>query len=264
MNKKTTHKLILRRNCGLFSDFLTILAGIMYFEDNNINYYIDWQNDLYHSHSLNKNLFDDFFHQKERDDSSFDAIHLNTTPYGYFFPEIINLISEDDIFNFLSKPSSILKNKISFNEELIKKIDLDLFKDQKVLGVHRRATDHGIHGIIESDQYVINCIEHELNKNQYDKLFLITDDLNFFELMKNKYGNFLLFTDSIKVTGSTGIHHRTDLDKNNLAYEVMRDAILFSRTDYKILTKSNVSTFANLLNLKKNSFTYIDKNKKYV
>ena len=262
MNTKPIHKLVVRRNCGLFSDFLTILAGIMYFEDTNVDYYIDWQNDLYSSQSLNKNLFDDFFYQKTSCSEYFDATHINTTPYGHYFPEIINLRSEDDIFDFLLKPSLVLKNNIVFNEKIINKIDTHLFKNQKILGVHRRATDHGVHGIIESDEYVINCIEQELNKNQYDKLFLITDDFNFFEFMKNKYGNFLLFTDSIKVTGSTGIHFRSDLDKTNLAYDVMRDAILLAQTHHKILTKSNVSTFANILNLKKNSFTYIDKNKK--
>lgn len=261
MKTKPIHKLVVRRDCGFFSDFLTILAGIMYFEDNDIDYYIDWKNNLYSSHSLNQNLFDDFFCQKINDNESFDFVHLNTTPYGYFFPEIINLRSENDIFDFLLKPSLILKNKIVLNKSFLDNIDNNFFQSKKVLGIHRRATDHWVHGLIESDECFINHLEQELNKNKYDNIFLITDDLNFLELMKNKYGEFLLFTNSIKVTGSTGIHHRSDSDKTNLANEVMRDAILLSQTYHKILTKSNVSTFSNLFNLKKKSFTYIDKNK---
>lgn len=258
---KPIHKLIIRRDCGFFSDFLTILAGIMYFEDHNIDYYIDWKNNLYSSDSLDQNLFEDFFCQKTHNNMSFNTVHVNTTPYGYFFPEIINLKSEDEIYDFLLKPSLVLKNNLSFNKKMLSYINNNFFNGQKVLGVHRRATDHSAHGVIDSDECFINYIEQELSKNKYDKLFLITDDLNFLELMKSKYNDFLLFTDSSKVTGNIGIHFREDLDKTNLANEVMRDAILLAQTDHKILTKSNVSTFSNLLNLRKNSFTYVNKDK---
>ena len=60
---KKRHKLVVRRDCGFFSDFLTILAGIMYFIDNEIDYHIDWKNSLYPTVNPNDNLFDLFFNQ---------------------------------------------------------------------------------------------------------------------------------------------------------------------------------------------------------
>jgi hypothetical protein len=260
---KKKHKLVVRRDCGFFSDFLTILAGIMYFIDNEIDYHVDWKNSLYPTVNPNDNLFDLFFNQKIGDDENFDEIHYNITPYEYYFPEIVNLKSEEEIYNFLLKPSLVLKNHNIFNKDYLNKIDNNYFNNQKVLGVHRRATDHFAHGIISSDEIVLNAIEEELAKNKYDKIFLITDDLDFLNLMKNKFNEFLLFTESTKVTGNIGIHYRDDLNKFNLAEEVFKDAILLSKTDHKILTKSNVATFSNICNLQKNSFTYIDKNKIY-
>ena len=82
----------------------------------------------------------------------------------------MNLKSEEEIYNFLLKPSLVLKNHNIFNKDYLNKIDNNYFNNQKVLGVHRRATDHFAHGIISSDEIVLNAIEEELVKNKYDKI----------------------------------------------------------------------------------------------
>jgi hypothetical protein len=48
-----------------------------------------------------------------------------------------------------------------------------------------------------------------------------------------------------------------------LAAQVVADAMLLSFTDKKLITKSNVSTFSALCNLKPDNFIYIDKGINY-
>jgi len=81
------NKLIINRNEGFFSDFLTLLAGIMYFNDNNQKFNVEWFNYMY-SDLSNENLYDKFFKQVY-DIEPITSTFINLTPYGYYFPEAI-------------------------------------------------------------------------------------------------------------------------------------------------------------------------------
>jgi len=60
------------------------------------------------------------------------------------------------------------------------------------------------------------------------------------------------------------VHTSNYVDRYKIAEEVVTDAILLSLTDFKLLTKSNVSTFSNICNLKQDTFTYMDKFINYI
>ena len=107
-----TYKINMRHNCGFFSDFLTIIAGIMYCHDNGFEFYIDWKNQYYNKNNYG-NLFDKYFYQKTTEDMDFDNVFQTLTPYKYYF-------SANDNYNTLLKPSKILHDYNILNNEFFK------------------------------------------------------------------------------------------------------------------------------------------------
>jgi hypothetical protein len=251
----------IRRNVGFFSDFFVGLVGIKYCHDNAMDFHVDWQNDLYPT--LNgKNLYDEFFYQ-ENNTVTPNLFFNNLTPYGIQLDLIANETSEDILYNFY-KPFSDLINELNIlNTNFFKKIP-NYFENKKILGFHKRGLDHGYHGEILTDTYFSKKIDDELKKNQYDNIFIITDDNNSLSYFKKRYGKFLIYTDAIKSTGDIGLHL---LPKNEythkLAKQAIQDAYILSMVTKKIITKSNLSTFSILCNLKRDNFVYIDKHINY-
>jgi len=257
------NKIYIKRNCGFFSDFLTSLAGIIYSHDVKKDYYVEWLSDLYGS--TNENMFNKYFNQKLKGDEKFDNVYFEVTPYGHYFPQLIGFsgISDKTVYNNLIHASNVLHEHEILNSETFNSIDKNYFKGQKVLGVHKRGTDHYLHGHIINDKDFINEINNEFKNNSYDKIFLITDDLNSLEFFKKEYGDDLIYTNSTKINTKEGIHFSKIVDKKIIAEEVIKDSFLLSLTDYKLITKSNVSTFSLLCNLKENNFRYVDNNITY-
>jgi len=63
---------------------------------------------------------------------------------------------------------------------------------------------------------------------------------------------------------SSGEYNSIDNIDVNDSSPMVTDAILLSLTDFKLLTKSNVSIFSNICNLKQDTFTYMDKFINYI
>jgi hypothetical protein len=259
---KENHKINLRHNCGFFSDFLTGLAGIMYCVDNNHNFYVDWRNSFY-NHQNECNLFDKYFYQDLNDNEHFTTTYNTLTPYNYYFA-IAEHYDNKKMVEFLKKPSEILKDYKILNNDHFKSIDTKIFDEYKILGIHKRGTDHYVHGTIISDIEVLNCVNEEFRKNSYDKIFLITDDLDSFNFFTSELGDNLITTNSTKITSNNlGLHTNFSSDGHTLSTDVIRDSYLLSKTKFKLITKSNVSTFTLLCNLEEDNFKYIDKHINY-
>lgn len=255
------NKLIINRNCGFFSDFLTAIAGAMYFKDNNQKFMIEWISQLY-SNSPNENLYDKFFNQPYNL-KDIQSTTLNVTPYGYYFPEAIGSgLNDNEIYNNLKKPSILLSDLNLTDTIFFKKITKNYFNGNKVLGVQKRGTDHLVHGIVLSDEIILSNINEKFKTENYDKIFLMTDDNNSLNFFKKELGDKLIYTDSTRNNSSIGVHFSNFTDKLKLAEEVIIDSVLLSFSDYKLITRSNVSTFSLIYNLDEN-FTYMDKHIRY-
>jgi len=259
---RPNHKIILSHNCGFFSDFLTGLAGIMYCYDNGFNFFVDWKNKKY-STNPNDNLFDKYFFQELSGSEKFGRFYSTITPYRYYFHAMKNFTNEE-IYNFLKKPSDVLTGLKILHNSHFTDIECEIFKNKKILGVHKRGTDHSLHGEKLDDTYILNEINKELKKNSYDNVFLITDDMRSYDFFSQELGSFLISTDSYKSYSDTGIHFEGIIDGHRLATEVIRDSYLLSKTDYKLISRSNVSLFSLICNLNKDNFRYIDNHVTYV
>jgi hypothetical protein len=257
-------KILINRNQGFFSDFLTSLVGIMYCYDNNKDFYVDWKSH-YYSSNPEKNLFNEFFYQKSTDEDLCDEVYNNVSPYGFYFPDHVKFTKDNEFYEFYKAPSKVLHELNILNSPFIGSIDKTVFSNYKVLGIHKRGTDHGDHGSLLSIQYYKQKIDEHLKNFNYDKIFLITDEVETINYFKEVYGSMLLTTNSFRSSNRTAIHTQFHTDmppREKLGYDVLFDAIMLSLCDFKLVTRSNVSTFSLLCNLN-NDFEYIDKFIKY-
>jgi hypothetical protein len=259
------NRILINRNEGFFSDFLTALVGIMYSHDTNKDFYVDWRSHLYSSDS-EKNLFNEFFYQKSTEKDPYDETYNNITPYGYYFPKHIGFTTNEQFYSLYKAPSKILHELNILNSPFINSINRNIFNNYKVLGVHKRGTDHGYHGNLLLKEYYKQKIDYHLDKFNYDKIFLITDEVDSVDYFKNIYKDMLITTNSFRSPNQTPIHRYSYKEipyREKLAYDVLRDAIMLSLCNFKLVSKSNVSTFSLLCNLNIDDFEYIDNTIEY-
>lgn len=269
VHSRKIHKIMVHnRNCGFFSDFLTCLAGIMYCYDNGVEFYIDWVTDLYTPKSedgkFKYNLFDKYFFQENKnlpENYNFDYNHHMITPYGFYFPYAHGHINHKAIYSSLYHPSFLLKELNILNSDFFNGLNHNFFGDKKILGVHKRGTDHGSHGLIKPDTFFLNEINTMYRNNSFDKIFLITDDKNSFDFFKRELGDDLITTDSYNSYNS--VHYGPNPGIELIAEQVIRDAYYLSQSNFKLITRSNVSTFTLLCNLNDNDFKFLDNDVKY-
>lgn len=122
----------------------------------------------------------------------------------------------------------------------------------KNIGVHRRSTDISMHG------YGIMSVESifdEIELFDFDKVFLLCDNLTDLNKFKNRYGKRLITYD--EKTTSNNIKnpfHKIHIHDENLKIlhiqEIVLGSILLSKTDQLICSNSNLSNFTILSNSK--------------
>jgi hypothetical protein len=269
VHSKILHRInVYNRNCGFFSDFLTCLAGIMYCYDNGVESYVDWRSNLYSpTNELGEceyNLFDKYFYQENNnldDNTNFNTVHNLITPYGFYFPYAHGHINPKSIYSSLYHPSFLMKELKILESDFFLGLDKNFFGDKKVLGVHKRGTDHGNHGPIKSNEFFLDEINLNYKNQHFDKIFLITDDNNSLEFFKRELGDDLIITDSH--TSDRALHYGQNFGLEVIAQQVIRDSYYLSQCDYKLITRSNVSTFTLLCNLNENDFKFLDNDIKY-
>lgn len=257
MKKKA--KIILHDSgVGFFSDFLSVFAGVMYCVENDMDYYVDWKNSMYDDN--NTNLYNKYFVQKKTvQDESYDVVFNRYTPKGLYFNTNLHFNQNIQYYNLLHHPSILINQIGTLESDFIKNIDTSILDGKKVLGVHKRGTDHNEHGEILSDVYFLEKINLFYKNQTFDKILLITDDLTSYEFFNKELKDMVIFTDSIKTNNPLGLHRSGLYNKNELSDNVLKDSILLANTDFKLVTKSNVSTFSLLCNLESFNFDYIDK-----
>jgi hypothetical protein len=241
-------------NRGFFSDLIHgILPSIIYLQDkNNENYNVDWTNSLYQSTSFN--LFNHFFSCNKNYDEYNFRLNMSNCPYGIYF-------SLHNTYEQLKRGSDAIKKINLFDSPFFKKIILPFDINSKILGVQQRKTDHGDITKLIDDDLLINMVEKFYIDNNFDYVFLITD--NNFTLNKfiKKFGDKLKYNDVFRSNNQSAIHFHRDLnfDRIKLAEDVMIDSYCLSLTNYKFICNSNVSTFSLLSNFNDNNYEYIDK-----
>jgi hypothetical protein len=149
-------------------------------------------------------------------------------------------------FSFLIK--KYLKIKSHIQEKINK--HLENFKGKKVLGVHIRQTDHHIHGNLISPLYYVHLIKEMLNN--YDMLYVMTDNKEDLELMKSNFKDNLYYLEDVtrsEKRSSMAVHNDPNYkNRYKLGEDILIETMLLSNCDTAIMTNSNIMNFVMAYN----------------
>jgi hypothetical protein len=162
---------------------------------------------------------------------------------------------EFDTFKVSEKENyEIFKKYIKINKEI--KLEADKFIkknfiNKKVLGVHFRGSDMKTqerHPFPPSFKQIYSHIEHELKNKNYNKIFLVTEELDYLEKLKSKYKDKICYYDSYRsknpdiFNNQKRKNHRYLIGKENII-----DMLLLSKTKTIICTNSNMADASSFL-----------------
>ena len=165
-------------------------------------------------------------------------------------------LNEFDTFaNLNEKHYRIYKKMIKFKPFLINYVNSFIKKNfgkKKFLGVHFRGTDMKTqerHPFPATTDQIISIIEKELKNNKYTKIFVVTEELKYFDILSKKFGNIIYFSDSFRSNKNNIFeqsfrkNHRFNIGKENII-----DMLILSKSDKIICTNSHLPDASKFIN----------------
>ena len=170
----------------------------------------------------------------------------------------LDSINEDkELKNVFQKYILIKKNKLKVIHYLRKK----LFEKKKILGVHFRGTGYkiGRQPHPATIKQMVNRINKILSKENYDKIFLVTEDLNNFKAIIAEFKDKVIYlNNSVRENNSNTafdtyprLNHRYKLGR-----DILIEACLLSYCDGYLDIRNNVREAAIAFNLNPNQKRY--------
>ena len=191
---------------------------------NTWEYFIDVETDL----SISENTISEIWLGK-----------VNFYGYDFNYDNIDERIIAKDIIN----------KHVKFKDEILKSVDYffnDKMNGSKILGVHKRGTDISIHhNKIDIESYFN---EIDLILDDYDSIFLCTDEKEVIDIFKKKYNNIITFESKTLSNNSHVPSFKYRKDGYLMGFEVIVESLLLSKADFLLKTNSNVSNFSLLYN----------------
>lgn len=146
---------------------------------------------------------------------------------------------------------------VPFNSRVKKLLESDSRDYSNALGIHYRGTDNRSSGhtqYVTVEKFLDSALE-EFEKNNYDSIFIATDEVNIIERFQNifleKY-NFtdIFYFDHIRIDSNVGLHYSNFSEdvKILLGDQVLVDAHALSKCKTVIGKTSNVTNYARILN----------------
>ena len=122
------------------------------------------------------------------------------------------------------------------------------FKDEKILGIHFRGTDQKIsanHAYPPTIFEIESLIEKKVINGNFEKVFLLTEDLTYYKKLKNKYKNLICSYDYFRAKKIEEFStSRRKNHRNTLGFENLVEAITLSKCDEVVFCESNISSFS--------------------
>lgn len=177
--------------------------------------------------------------------------------------------------NYLRLMSKMVNKYLVFNTKtetfINENIDKLQIAEKKILGIHIRGTDfrkkYDNHPIFVTKEEYFAAIESVFDNNNYEKIFLATDDQHILDAFILRYGKKLCYySDVLRSNDSKSVafsKSNRDNHKYKLGLEVIRDMYTLSKCDGLIAGISQVSICARINKLarmeKYEHLTIIDK-----
>ena len=229
---------------GFFSLFIQAVYGIDFSIRMGIPYHVDFGNIMYRysdNRMSDRNFWNYFFHQPTPELSKDSVSVLNK------FIELYPLKIWDR--NHFREIHARVIRHLSFTEDITLRLQerTHQFKNNNILGIHIRGTDHAEEiPPAKFDKYIKVISAHLPN---YHKLFVATDDNNLKAKLERLYPDKIFFNEVERSNSGTAVHLNNALeDRIKLGLDVILDCFSLSACSKVILSPSNVSYAALLLN----------------
>jgi len=172
--------------------------------------------------------------------------------------QFINFNSIKKIRKFVSKNININKQILNQTENIYKK----KFINNKMIGVHFRGSDMKYtpnHPFPPSFNQITKSIDELLLKNKNQKIFLVTEDKNNLDLMKKKYQKKLVYLNSFRTNNNKIFSYNSRTNhRYNLGKEILTEALLLSKCDQIISSRTNVFFAALIFANKPKKIIFLD------
>jgi hypothetical protein len=168
-----------------------------------------------------------------------------------------NITESQNLINILKNEIKLKKNKLN----LIKFLKKRFFKNKKILGVHFRGTTYKIAGVVypATPNQMINKINEVLSKENYEQIFLVTEDVQNFNSIIDYFGDKIIYLKTSK-RGKSNLEVWDNYSRNRHRYKLGRDILietyLLSYCDGYIDIDTNPREIAHALNLNPNQKRY--------
>ena len=256
-NKKKVFYVIRRSpGAGMFSNVTFIINHLKICDQYNFIPVVDMQN------------FTTIYNEKEKVNDTYNA-------WEYYFKKLnkyslkdvyksqnVILTSElyqDNMLHDIYKKNYLkYLKKIKIKKQYHKKANTFFKKNfsnsDNILGVHFRGSTYKTargHAYPPSTTEMIKNINNLIKKYRYNKIFLVTEEMNYLKCLKKKFGNKLFFYNSFRMQNIDSFKiyprskHRYKLGEENLI-----EALLLSKCKGLTYIKSNLISYAKYLNKK--------------
>jgi len=190
------------------------------------------------------NHWDLFFEQETFDQGQRTVWAKGGNTYGYSFD--FNNLKEKEIAKSIIQRYLILKPEI---QNLIDDFSMKHFTGKKILGIHKRGTDIGMHHQPASLDSFFELVDQKIGS--YDSIFLSTDEKYVVDRFKDRYPNVLNVSyDTLSSQSNLPNFKTTEgkLQGYQVGVDAILDAFLLAKTDFLIKGNSNLSNFSLLAN----------------
>ncbi|MCH9621667.1 MAG: hypothetical protein S4CHLAM20_10920 [Chlamydiia bacterium] len=132
-------------------------------------------------------------------------------------------------------------------KQKIKEFEEAHFKNNKVLGVHFRGTDKKSEAPEIDYKDLFLMLQQEMEQGEFTKLFIATDDGNFFEYIKKKFPTRICSIPAIRSFNKEAVH-LTNTSNYQKGEDALIDCILLSKCDKLYKMASNLSDVSMIWN----------------
>lgn len=134
------------------------------------------------------------------------------------------------------------------------------FKNYKVLGVHFRGTDYKTmerHPLPATKKQICQNIDLLIKKYKFDKIFLVTEEKNYYEFLKQKYSKILIFSKILTNKKQLFFEDNIKNIRFKIGKENIINMLLLAETNHILCIESNLSDAAIYFSKKKIKITKI-------
>lgn len=251
---------------GLFSLVLTNLGYIKYALKQGYIPIVDMSNyDIFYNgaDTVTPNMWQYYFEQpcgyNLQDLSKSKNVTLGNGIISYNIPFPDDNIAYDE--EKLAYWKAVAKEYLIVKEEIVEAADAlkkELFRNEKVLGVLARGTDYinakpKNHPVQPMPEQLMEKIDEVLAERKCEKIYLATEDKNFFEIFKGRYGDKIIAMEVKRheTVGKQNINEVRRMQKENdytMARDYLINILLLSKCNCLVAGNTSGSIGALLLN----------------